>query len=124
MKANIKYKTYKAPVKNIEVIFKETSFLSVNVCLKILIALLLLPGLSVHMTANTINNALCSFKQTRMRCNATASQTQWKIKWEDGLTETYNVLSDGQLIDTGPANGCVHLWIGTTTGTTTAASNS
>jgi len=51
------------------------------------------------MTANASLNSICQFKQQRMPCSVVKKDGQWTISWQDGITETYHVLSGGRLQD-------------------------
>ena len=44
-------------------------------------------------------SAICSFKQTRMPCTVQITDGQWRIQWQDGLSETYQTLANGNLKD-------------------------
>ena len=43
--------------------------------------------------------AICSFKQTRMSCNVEIKEGRWRIQWQDGVSETYQELANGNLKD-------------------------
>ena len=51
------------------------------------------------VTAYASLNEICQFKQQRMLCSVTNKDGQWIINWQDGITETYQVLSGGRLQD-------------------------
>ena len=44
-------------------------------------------------------SAICSFKQTRMPCTVQITDGQWRIQWQDGVSETYQTLANGNLKD-------------------------
>ena len=50
-------------------------------------------------TANASLSSICQFKQQRMQCSVVIKDEQWTIRWQDGITETYKVLSGGRLQD-------------------------
>ena len=50
-------------------------------------------------TAYESLNEICQFKQQRMPCSVVNKDEQWTISWQDGITETYQVLSGGRLQD-------------------------
>ena len=63
-------------------------------------AVIVLSGIIPYtVQAGQALKATCSFKQTRMPCTVTISNGTWKIKWQDGVSDTYREIGNGDLKD-------------------------
>ena len=82
--------------------------MSEKILLTLLISSLAMGSTLMPQTADASLKGICEFKQQKMPCSVVNKDGQWTISWQDGITETYKVLSGGRLQDKRGGNWTIY----------------